>query len=150
MHPAGQLGKNWANQNAKFLFRRCGHPQWQKATSRTGRCTGISKVANAGVPQFLVNKTDRASFKYQEFTSSSYAKAITANWYTPPSLSPKGKSAESSSFMLLFLFDCFVFQCLILSFQFQQERTHSPETQLLLLPPQPTLSASCSPQSNPD
>ena len=86
MRPSGHLGKNWANQNAKIIYKRCGHEKWQKATSRTGRRTAISNVAESGVPQLVVNKfgrhaTDRASFKYQEFTSKTFAKAIKANWY---------------------------------------------------------------------
>ena len=98
MRPSGALGKNWPNDNAKILFKRCGHPEWHRATARTGRRTGIFNVADAGVPQHMVNafgrhKTDRASFRYQEFTTDSFAKALKANWYKgeKKAPSPNGK-----------------------------------------------------------
>ena len=87
MRPIGQLGKNWPNENAKILFKRCGLEDWQRTTARTGRRTGISNVVASGAPQKLVNKfgrhkTDQASFAYQELRSESYAKLLTANWYS--------------------------------------------------------------------
>ena len=144
MRPSGQLGKNWANQNAKILFRRCGHEQWQKATSRTGRRTGISNVAESGVPQFLVNKfgrhkTDRASFKYQEFTSSTFSKAVKANWYKGSSTLPTSPTGKYFCLIVACCDLCLTRSSLFL--QLPRNRILSMQQNLPLQPPPPTPSS---------
>ena len=101
MRPSGALGKNWPNDNAKHLFKRCGHEKWKRASCRTGRQTGISNVADTGVPQHMVNafgrhKTEEANFKYQEFTTDSYAKVLKANWYKGDKKLPPTSNGKSA------------------------------------------------------
>ena len=116
--PIGQLGKNWPNENAKLLFKRCGLEDWKRTTARTGRRTGISNVAQSGAPQKIVNKfgrhkTDEANFAYQEFGPESYAAVLKANWYNDAS--PVTVKQGKSIFWLIAI----VVSSLILLFSFQ-------------------------------
>ena len=89
MRPGGKLGSNFAANNTKALAARCKFPEDGNFTGRTARRTGISKVANCGVPQVLAtnfgrHKSAEINYEYQEVSTASKLKASTANWYIPP------------------------------------------------------------------
>ena len=88
MRPGGKLGSNFANSNTKELAARCKFPEDGNFAGRTARRTGISKVANSGVPQALADdfgrhKNSITNYKYQEMSNKSNLTASTACWYIP-------------------------------------------------------------------
>ena len=88
MRPGGKLGENFAARNTKELAKRCGFEGTGNFTGRSARRTGITTVANSGVPQPLAtnygrHKGEKINFEYQEVTDHSKQRAVTAHWYMP-------------------------------------------------------------------
>ena len=78
---AGRLGVNWPLRNARQLAIRCKFDNAEKVTFRTGRRTGISNVANCGVPQkssnsFARHKSSEVNVLYQDVSKENHVRTV--------------------------------------------------------------------------
>ena len=99
---AGRLGVNWPLRNARQLAIRCKFDNAEKVTFRTGRRTGISNVANCGVPQkssnsFARHKSSEVNVLYQDVSKENHVRTVTANWYRPPEKSDEADKENTKN-----------------------------------------------------
>ena len=116
MKCGGRLGENFPSDNAKRLAERCKIETIGQITGRSARRTGITRVANAGLPQtvstnFGRHKSDAINFEYQEVSGTTNQKASTACWYKP-----KKKEVEIKIGTYYFLLTSISFTVLTFSF----------------------------------
>jgi hypothetical protein len=93
---AGRLGRNWPNDNAKWIAYRCGFDNPGKIAARSARRMAISKMGDENVRQSVIEKVSRhkntkTNFAYQDLTRTVKNQAYTTMWYNPPTNSLEGE-----------------------------------------------------------